>query len=521
MIINKAIKEKIYKEFIELIINSDRSITEIRKSVAKKNKVGLTSVRRITNNYQPAEQTTNIKENKKSNKYPQTYIFTSWEIRVGIDPKFIDILKQLRKYYSAKVYISPVFLEDAKFAPPQIIENFEILTKDLQLNSNLQFKYNEVHALCQSPLSGWDGTFKKTTILPGLIRELKSEPSVHLCKQIISAGSLGNLSANLKDYEFIKDESLIKEFNKRWKAVKNTRQTGKSFAIAKEYIEPCALIVDIIDNDTFLTRYVSMPKSGILYDKNLCFQNKRKEPKTIRPELFMIADFHSYYKDEKNFEAVKDIAKKLNPKIGLVQDFVDFDAINYHNYDDFAKIAKLPSLETEIKIAKQDLKEITNLFDNVIWLESNHENFLYKFLKNEHYYKYRDHYALALKLRLWQMEKEGHLVQHLLELDKIPKLKYISGNDNLSIFGVTIKHGHEELGGRRLGFKGWQRVYGKHLQGHLHSPSIFRGSVCVGTSSKLDMSYKSKVDSWLHAHALLHEDGSIQLLPVINGKWSM
>jgi hypothetical protein len=276
IILKAEVKDKIRQEFEA----STEPAASIKKKLAGKYNISVKTVRKTVS--------TNIKNQTKNNKFPEsknksiakTYIVTSWDIRTSIDPKFIDILLQLTDYYSAKLYIQSLNSKNNEnwFAAaiqkrcslklkeklaPKIFEFID----DECLSANLQFKQIDVNPTAASVISGFEGVFDKSTILCGLIKELKTEKSLIAGKQIMSTGSIGRLDAKLAAYNLLSPVDF-KELEKVWN---RTKENTKTFQIAKELIEPSALIVDVVDDKIFFTRFVTMRKSGIVYDRNLKF----------------------------------------------------------------------------------------------------------------------------------------------------------------------------------------------------------------------------------------------------------
>jgi hypothetical protein len=520
MIINKETKEKIYKEFVELRKKTDKSVTEIRKSLANTHQIGLTSVRRLTKNFPTAEQTITSKENKKNSKYPQTYIFTSWDIRIKVSNEFVDILKQLEKYYNAKVHILPLNKDDLIFLPP-ILKDFIIVEDIKSLNSNFQAKYVKTNPLATEITNGWTGVFEETTVLPGLIKDLRTEKSVNLCKQVISAGSIGTLDVSYDDYDFLEDEER-KTFNKKWLSL-SRHFDGKNYAVSKEFIEPTAIIVDIKDDKIFFPRYVSMKVGNkFIYDKNLKFTCGKTKPLQSNPAAIIYGDFHSIELDEPSFEATKQMTKKWKPNAIVLNDFVSFSSINRYEWDDYIKVINAPTLEEEQTIANKHLDEICQLNIDIYYIQSNHCNFLTRYMAWEDKFKLNTHnYIPSLELRLWSAKTKKHPIIKFLDLENRKNVKFISERENLYIAGVLTKHGHESLAGAQVGFRAYVKAYNKYVQGHLHAIEQYRNGGMAGTLSKLDLGYVIGSNSWLNGNLLIQPDSTIQTIPIIYGEFEI
>lgn len=379
---------------------------------------------------------------KKSDRnFPKTLIFTSWSVQTPPSSSFVDILKQLSTWYNAEVVISPLKVSELEFVPQSLLD-FSFITQDVQLNSNLKFKYVQTTPTAVSPTSGWSGAHEESIILPGLVKDLVTEKSHKLCKQIISAGSVGRLVP-----------------------IEN-RVNGRAFEIAKQFTVPCALIVDLLDNKTFFTRYVTMEKEGTLYDKNLKFTAGDDGPAISRPSAIVLGDQHAYTADPLSTEASLEMCRELNPKCAVLQDFYDGAACNYHSFDDHAKVCEFPSIEEEAKITRELLEKFCNVNEKVYWKGSNHEDFLLKYLANENNYKFGNNYKTAVWLRYRQLISNRHPVEILLDFDSITNLEFVPQKEPLLISKVTTLHGSEGISGRRLGFRAQQKIYNRFVMGH-------------------------------------------------------
>lgn len=452
----------------------------------------------------------------------KTYIFTSWEIRTDPSDEFLGILHQMEKHYNAEVFIIPVWPEDLKYIPPKLKE-FNILSSDLKLNSNIFFKYVPTHALVVSPLTGWKGAFPDTSvIIPGLIKEMITEPSHRLAKQLMSTGSVGRLNPNITNYKHLEnyDESEKRIFDKRWNSVVN-RRAGRVYAVAQEYTLPSALVVNILDDKTFLSRYVTMEKTGVVYDMNLKFTYGESKPEISRPSALYKGDTHVYQMDEDVWEVTGKMIDFFDPDAVVVGDFMDFSSANWHGMDDASIFTKAPTIEEERDITRKRLVEICKRARKVFYDQSNHDNFIIKYLKNENNYKFNYNYAICLELRAAQLRDNRHPVVKLLDMDSIPNLEFVPEDSNHSISGVTNIHGHQTVSGRPAGFRSLAQIYNRVMMGHGHSPKIWRNAVMVGTGSKLQMDYNTGLDGWLHCNGLIHPDGSTQLLPIIGKRWKL
>lgn len=527
IILKAEVKDKIKVEYQTELDKNKEVAAVIKKKLAGKYNISIKTIRKILSSASDKKSKVAEPDNKSKAK---TYIITSWDIRTSIDPKFIDILTQLAKYYQAELYIQNLssknnddwFVSATKKKCKQdlVTELAKYLFQfvgDESLSSNLQFKQIDVSPTAASVISGFEGIFDKSTILCGLIKELKTEKSLVVGKQIMSTGSIGKLDAKLEDYNLLPPADFS-ELEKVWN---RTKENTKAFQVAKELIEPSALIVDVVDDKVFFTRFITMRKSGVVYDRNLKFSYGKTKPEVIRPKALIIGDFHSIETCPKNLQAITDIAKEYKPEVAILHDFTSFLSINHHEWNNYINVIKAPTLEAEWIDANKNLDYLETLFPKTYYICSNHCNFLTTFLADETKYKLNpQNYKKALELRIWQLETNRHPIIKFLELDKRKKVTFVSQHQDLILCGNVHKHGHENLLGVKAGFKTMAKAFNyKYVAAHLHGVEIYAGAAQAGTSSKLRLGYNSGgVSNWVNGHVLEYEDGTFQHVIVLDGK---
>ncbi len=520
VVLKSEAKEEIIKEY-NRAIEKNQVPANIKKILAGKYNISIKAIRKILKNAESKLITNNQKSVNTS--LSKIYIFTSWDIRVGIDKNFVKLLLQVAEQYNAQIVISCLNDKDYDYLiaaiqklkiTDDISKSFFIPFADFPLNENLQYKHVQNNYSAYSPIASWEGVFNKSTVVNGLVKDLKTEKSNIFCKQIMSTGSIGKLNARYEDYDLVENR---KEFDKRWAQV---NKSSKAMTLAQEAVEPSALIIDIADSKIYFTRYITKKKDTYLYDRNLKF-TLGKKPEKIKPKSLVIGDWHSIETCPLNLKAIQEIAKEYQPESAILNDFISFNGINHHEWLDYVNVIKAPTLEQEKAVAVEHLDLLEKLFPKTYYLSSNHDAFLSKFLMDETKYKLNIHnYKTALDLRSWTMDTGKHPIIKFLDLDKRPKIQFISESQDLSIAGITVKHGHEGLLGQKAGFRTMAKAYNyKYVQGHLHTLDIFRGAAMCGTSSKLRLGYNKGLSNWLQAHLLLYEDGTVQNITVIDGRW--
>lgn len=431
----------------------------------------------------------------------QYFLITTYSTKTTVDREFVKLLSKVANHYSAEMLlIENDYLtdqNDEKVPLPAYLERFTLVENDLVLNENLQIKIIRNEALLMDPLAGLQGAFPdKSIIVPGLIMSLQTEPSPKLSKQIMTTGSVGRVR-----------ESSV------------TGKSGRRWAIAREYIVPSALLVHMKSDQIFFTRYLSYRKSGELYDLNLKFTLDSSEPEISRPEAIVRGDDHVAQQDPLANKASNEMIRLMRPKAIVLNDTFDGISCSYRDSGKTADTHKRISIEHEAKITRDFILTQTKLADKVYYLDSNHDDFLIKFLDNRSgWITDSKNYEICLRLESARASGKKPIIE-LLGLDDIVGLQYVDSTDKLYIAGIFVAHGSRGVRGSKSNFKASTKVFNYYSCGHSHSCAVFRNGVCVGLNGKLQMDYNDHTSGWLHANSVIHPDGSQQLIPIIDGKW--
>lgn len=449
----------------------------------------------------------------------KTVILTGWEIRVKPDEGFIDILKQMASLYDAELLLTSVCPEDVAFLPDILRQNFGLAHSDLQLNNNLKFQYCPTHALRKFPLTGWrGGKPNETLIVPALGRQLITEPSNgDIPRQKMTTGSVGRLNADLVNYAHVDTEK--QDFRRRWAEIENRRLAGQ-YVQALNFVVPSALIVDIVNDDLFFTRYVSMRQPGVVYDKGLKFTAGMGRPEPSRPLAINVGDIHAIHVDERTWAATLDMVQKLKPRQVILNDVFDGASVNHHEKGRDADLAFFPQLEAEVAVTKKVIQQVCDVSDEVVYAQSNHDLFLCKgLLDDPGMWRVNRNYMLALELQLFRLKEQRDPIIKLLDLDNFSNLRFVSDSEKFYVGEVYFTHGHIGINGARPNFARAAEVFNDYTQGHTHTPGVLHNATMAGTTSRRDLKYVKGASGWLGANVLIQPDSSQQLLPIIKDEW--
>ena len=103
-----------------------------------------------------------------------------------------------------------------------------------------------------------------------------------------------------------------------------------------------------------------------------------------------------------------------------------------------------------------------------------------------------------------------------------PTVNFLKRSSSLLFVGVELAaHGDLGLNGAKSSMQSLEKIYGRCVVGHAHSASILRSVFRVGVMGNLDMGYNRGPSSWTQTNAIVYDNGQVQLLNYIDGKWKI
>lgn len=291
------------------------------------------------------------------------------------------------------------------------------------------------------------------------------------------------------------------------------------------------VIVEIGGTDEYHFRQFQCDNKGRFIDLGIEYDGTKI--KKVRPEAFVLGDWHSGSTCPMAKSVWEDVCSELKPKRLIMHDLFDGRSINHHeaqNIDSKAKRAESGhlNLQQELRLVARDLEYLTSLCDEVVVVKSNHDEFLDRFLQKGDFkndpYNYKTFLELALHYVNTSEDPLKYGVEHLAKLDTkcSSKIKWLKRDQDLRIADIQLgAHGDKGANGARGGLQSMEFAYGNSVTGHSHSPEILRGAWQVGTSSHLKLGYNVGPSSWLNSSCLVYPNGQRQLINAINGKYKL
>jgi hypothetical protein len=213
----------------------------------------------------------------------------------------------------------------------------------------------------------------------------------------------------------------------------------------------------------------------------------------------------------------------------VLHDLFNGHSINYHNIGNKVERAyeygrNQLSLEKELKLTSKELKKIINHSprdSNIVIVKSNHDEFLNKYLQKGLFLEDPQNSKIGAKLFDKILDGEDPLKAGLsLYMDMPKNVRFLNREEDYKVRGWQLgSHGDLGANGGRGSMRSKEYAYGKSITAHVHEPQILRNTYVVGTNSKLHLRYNRGLSSWMHTNALLYENGKVQLINIIDGKY--
>lgn len=292
-----------------------------------------------------------------------------------------------------------------------------------------------------------------------------------------------------------------------------------------------AIIVEIVDDSSYHFRQIQADEKGEFYSVGVKYSPNGSKKEA--PVAMLWGDLHSGEVDQDAKRANFEIMDETEVDTVYVGDAFGGISINHHEEHDKIKRAILASqnkmnLGDEIKELCAELDEIASRphVKKVVIVDSNHHDFLSKhYLAEGKYIDEPQNYFLAHEL-VGAMGKGWNPLQYACEkiygLKNSKKVVWLKIDEDDQVAGVQMgAHGHKGANGSKGSKRTLEEAYGEAMHGHTHSPYIFRGIFCVGTTSILRPGFNQGPSGWVHSSGNLYRNSMRELINSFNGNWRL
>jgi len=290
------------------------------------------------------------------------------------------------------------------------------------------------------------------------------------------------------------------------------------------------IIIEIKDDNTFLIRnFQAETKSGNFRDLNKEYRSDGTV-RDITPSLISTGDYHVGNNDPVAVGATKSMITTLKPKYVTVEDFFTGYSINPHERKKRVLMAKKAAegkldLDRELEMNTEEINRLLSYGKHqIIKKQGNHELFLERYLDEEDYRPENRYVSVCLeKVFLEGQDPLKYAMENIHKIDEPNRVIWLDQDEEYIVNGINVgPHGHLGAGGKRNpGLQEIEDCYGPCSVGHNHSGAVWRNIFRAGTLEFLRAGYNHGPGAWTFSNIVQHENGSRQLITIINGLWSL
>jgi hypothetical protein len=425
--------------------------------------------------------------------------------------KFLSSIKKYAEIKKAMVLVIPANYALKEMDPDLIGDpNIHIVFKRLRLNSNIIVDPIKIDPKQVDPVVGLDamGHTEGTLIIgsPKQRRVPIANSNQKLARIIQATGAITRP-------RYIPRDGIQKRRDR----------------LAEEHHVMGAVVVEVVDEKLYHFRIVQMKKDGSFND--IFYNYSSKEKKYVGCLAIVQGDKHVGETDPEVDAAVDELCALGKPKYRIQHDFVSGISINHHEIRNKVKRAILAregkiDLDSELRMVAQELNRMRALktAKHIVIVKSNHDEFLDRYLAEGNFDD--QNRIISTKLQVLAMEGKDPLKAGLEKYYNIKPgidIMWLERDEDFRIAGIESGcHGDLGSNGRRNpGAKGMYKAYGKCNYGHCHYGEIWHGAMSCGTSSYKKLGYNRGSSSWDNSQIVVYDDGTRQLLNIINGNYEL
>lgn len=277
-------------------------------------------------------------------------------------------------------------------------------------------------------------------------------------------------------------------------------------------------IVVEIDGPRFFTRKVRFDAKGGYYDLD-GYTLKGKTVRGHRIEALVIGDLHVGHHCPMLMRALYEIIAVLRPRRIFFHDAFDGLSVSPHltDYDRARRASWAESILSEAALNREVMREVRKHAPSdceLVWVESNHNNFLQRWLKSGAYMKDPVNFAIAHQLMLDMFADKNPLERLINGEGHLATL--LGPNDDYFVAGwQCANHGHRGVNGTKGSRATLKKSAVKSITGHTHTDFSEDDLEGVGCWTKLDHGYNVGSSTWIRTLAVIQPDGSVQKITPI------
>lgn len=289
-----------------------------------------------------------------------------------------------------------------------------------------------------------------------------------------------------------------------------------------------AILVDVVDNETFHWRPIEFDSKGGIADLGKLYSGVK--PSRVIASVMVMPDGHIAEEDPDAVAAFEEMRKMMEPFAKVSHDTFDGFSVNLHNskrhntrakqYKGSLQLGPSMDLEEEIcqyvRVLNDRVKPLTKFYE----VASNHAERIDRWVEDGAYVKDLINYEIGHELAGYMLKGQNPLEAAARKRGLSDKVVFLKRDESLKLFGVELGY-HGDLGahGSRGSLQQMNMAVGKSVSGHTHVEEIFGQAWSVGTASKLRQGWNKGFSAWVATVCFVYDNGARQTLRSIKGKW--
>lgn len=446
------------------------------------------------------------------------YVITSAQSCASPHKNFWLGLQEYATFWNAELIVLPMIGKNATEDWDAIHSDFTpyLLKSKRFLNSNVAIQQFHVRPYQIDPITGLSRFAQRGTTLIFASPKQRLKAIAHSNQKhpkfLITTGA-----CTLPNYAIGTDVSAER------------RRLGK---IAKGDHVFGAVVVEVIDNKIFHVRHLRADKKGVFIDLGASYDGRKMKGRA-KLKAMVLGDWHGGQTDPIVRQVTGEMIKELRPEQLILHDFFDGHSVSHHIDKKIVRQKLLHQydkgfhvLKTELEDDNKDLWWFSKLLKGkkIVIVYSNHHAFLPRYLEEVRFQFEMTNFRLAVKILDYIATKDYNdgVKFGLKYVGKLPKnVVFLKEDSDYKILGYQLgSHGDKGANGGYGSINSKENDFGKSISGHTHSSQIQRDTYIVGTCLPLNMFYmRGQPTSWTHTHALLWENGTVQLIHIIGDQW--
>lgn len=439
------------------------------------------------------------------------FVVTTAVMDKAVNKPFVDSLKNYAARNNALLLVLPCEDVASRGKDANVIslspelEDFRVIFKDTYLNKNLCLCAIKISAKQIKPLQGLDrltASREASIIVASPKVFLKYVPNMHydVPPALMTTGA-----ATVNNYDT--DRYMSK----------------RTSTLAENDHAYGAVVIEVESERVFHFRHVQASESGSFVDLGVEYLPDGTTQK-VKDTVMVMGDSHVGYHDLELHEKTMELAKETNVSTVILHDIFHGSSISHHDWNKSVTRARQAQegrlgLERECVAVKNYLEDIESRGYNVEIVDSNHDNFLMRYLEEGRYVSDPINHKFALKLAVPAIEGVNPLkyaIESILGF-VTDKVRWMEKDRSRKFYGVEVGlHGSVGANGGKGNANTYSNGIGNCVTAHTHSAAITRDTFTVGTVGHMDMGYNKGLSSWTRTCCLIYSNGTKQLVNFIS-----